>query len=51
VSPNFYFEDGKGGAMDKNSREPVKIEMDKEAYPLDNITDFEMHSEMKLPER
>ena len=38
-----YFEDGKGNAMDEDGLEPVQMEVDEEAYPLDDITNYDSH--------
>ncbi|KAG2211559.1 hypothetical protein INT46_006575 [Mucor plumbeus] len=37
--------------MDEDGHEPVQIEVDEEAYPLDNITNFTTHSKLKPPEK
>lgn len=37
------FEDGKGNVIDRDGHELVQMELDKEAYLLDNITDFDTH--------
>lgn len=42
------FEDGKGNTIDGDGHEPLQMKLDKEAYPLDNITDFDTHPQLKL---
>lgn len=42
------FEDGKGNTIDGDGHEPVQMEFDKEAYPLDNIINFDAHTQLKL---
>ncbi|CEP19517.1 hypothetical protein [Parasitella parasitica] len=42
---------GKGNAMDEDGREPVQMEVDEDAYPLDSITDFNTLAELKSPEK
>lgn len=37
--------------MDENGCQPVQMEEDEDAYPLDNITDFNAHSKLKLLEK
>ncbi|CEP15333.1 hypothetical protein [Parasitella parasitica] len=51
MSLKLYFEDGKGNAMDEDGREPVQMEVDEDAYPLNSITDFNTHAELKPPEK
>jgi hypothetical protein len=43
--------DEKGNAMDEDGHEPVQMEVDEEAYPLDNITDFTTHSKVNPLEK
>ncbi|CEP14523.1 hypothetical protein [Parasitella parasitica] len=51
MSLKIYFEDGKGNAMDEDGREPVQMEINEDAYPLDSITDFNTHAVLKPPEK
>ncbi|CEP09550.1 hypothetical protein [Parasitella parasitica] len=37
--------------MDEDGRETVQMEIDEDAYPLDSITDFNTHAELKPPEK
>ncbi|CEG79651.1 hypothetical protein RMATCC62417_14091 [Rhizopus microsporus] len=37
--------------MDEDDNEPVQMQVDEEAYPLYNITDFDTHSELKPLEK
>ncbi|CEP15781.1 hypothetical protein [Parasitella parasitica] len=41
MSLQFFFEDGKGNAIDEDGNKPVEMQIDEESYPLDNITNFE----------
>ncbi|KAG2192514.1 hypothetical protein INT47_002837 [Mucor saturninus] len=47
MSFKIYFEDGKGNAMDEDGLEPVQMEIDEEAYPLDDITNYDSHIDLK----
>ncbi|KAL0086513.1 hypothetical protein J3Q64DRAFT_1611545, partial [Phycomyces blakesleeanus] len=47
----FFHEDGQGNAMNEDGREPVLSEVDLEALPLDTITNFDIHSDLKPPEK
>ncbi|CAO0792470.1 unnamed protein product [Mucor circinelloides] len=47
----IYFEDGKGNAMDEDGLEPVQMEVDEEAYPLDGITNYDSHMDRKPAEK
>lgn len=46
-----YFEDGKGNAMDEDGLEPVQMEVDEEAYHLDDITNYDPHMDLKPAEK
>ncbi|KAI8639923.1 hypothetical protein BD408DRAFT_329630, partial [Parasitella parasitica] len=50
MSFKVYFEDGRGNTMDEDGLEPVQMEVDEEAYPLDNITTYDSHLDLKPPE-
>ncbi|KAI8639450.1 hypothetical protein BD408DRAFT_404940 [Parasitella parasitica] len=51
MSFKVYFEDGRGNTMDEDGLEPVQMEVDEEAYPLDNITTYDSHLDLKPPEK
>ncbi|CEI89974.1 hypothetical protein RMCBS344292_04310 [Rhizopus microsporus] len=51
MSFKVYFEDGKGNAMDEHGLEPVQMEVDEEAYSLDDVTNYDLHMYLKLPEK
>ncbi|KAG2191662.1 hypothetical protein INT47_008600 [Mucor saturninus] len=51
MSFKIYFEDGKGNAMDEDGLEPVQMEIDEEAYPLDDITNYDSHIDLKPAEK
>jgi hypothetical protein len=51
MSLQIVFEDGKGNAMDEDGHEPVQMEVDMDAYPLDDVTDLNTHSELKPSEK
>lgn len=42
-------EDGKENSMDEHGLEPVRMEIDEEAYFLDDITNYNLHSCVYLP--
>ncbi|ORE06195.1 hypothetical protein BCV72DRAFT_180180, partial [Rhizopus microsporus var. microsporus] len=48
---HIFFEDGKGNAMDEDGNECVQTQVDEKAHPLDNITGFNTHSELKPSEK
>lgn len=46
-----FFETGEGNTIDQYSHESVQMEVNEEAYPLDNITNFYTYSKLKPPEK
>ncbi|KAG2191936.1 hypothetical protein INT47_012019 [Mucor saturninus] len=51
MSFKIYLEDGKGNNMDEDGLEPVQMEIDEEAYPLDDITNYDSHIDLKPAEK
>ncbi|GAA5815419.1 hypothetical protein MFLAVUS_008927 [Mucor flavus] len=43
--------DGKGNVVDEDGLEPVRMEIDEEAYPLDDITNYDSHIDLKPAEK
>ncbi|CEP15746.1 hypothetical protein [Parasitella parasitica] len=49
---DFIHEDGQGGFFDEQGKEVsiIQMEIDDEAYPLQNVTNFDDYTELKPPE-
>ncbi|RCH79069.1 hypothetical protein CU097_002914, partial [Rhizopus azygosporus] len=37
--------------MDEDGLEPVQMKVDEEAYPLDDVTNYDLHMDLKPPEK
>ena len=50
---SFVHEDGQGELFDNNGNDVsiIQMEVDDEMYPLENVTNFDDHNQLKPPEK